>query len=52
MGLKSVKSTDLQTEWQAAANTYLGTTVAGYPNLFHLYGPHGPVSALRSSAYI
>ncbi|KAF2098477.1 HK97 family phage prohead protease [Rhizodiscina lignyota] len=42
MGLKSIKDTDLKTEWKSAANTYLGTTVGGYPNMFHLYGPHGP----------
>lgn len=24
------------------AITYLGTTVPGYPNMFHLYGPQGP----------
>lgn len=42
MGLKSIHSTELSKEWQAAANTYLGTTVSGYPNMFHLYGPHGP----------
>lgn len=42
MGLKSVNGTYLQDEWKAAANTYLGTTISGYPNLFHLYGPHGP----------
>lgn len=42
MGLKSIHGTTLQDEWKAAANTYLGTTVSGYPNMFHLYGPHGP----------
>ncbi|KAJ0165675.1 Baeyer-Villiger monooxygenase [Colletotrichum tanaceti] len=42
MGLKSIHNTSLQDEWKAAANTYLGTTVAGYPNMFHMYGPHGP----------
>lgn len=42
MGLKSIHSTELAEEWQAAANTYLGTTVSGYPNMFHMYGPHGP----------
>ena len=42
MGLKSIHGTYLQDEWRAAANTYLGTTIPGYPNLFHLYGPHGP----------
>lgn len=42
MGLKSVNGTYLEDEWKAAANTFLGTTIAGYPNFFHLYGPHGP----------
>lgn len=42
MGLKSIKGTFLKDEWKAAANTYLGTTLSGYPNCYHLYGPHGP----------
>ena len=42
MGLNSINGTSLESEWKAAANTYLGTTVSGYPNMFHLYGPHGP----------
>jgi cation diffusion facilitator CzcD-associated flavoprotein CzcO len=42
MGLKSINNTNLHDEWKAAANTYLGMTVSGYPNMFHLYGPHGP----------
>ncbi|KAJ0109061.1 HK97 family phage prohead protease [Diaporthe amygdali] len=42
MGLKSIESTELESEWRAAANTYLGLTVSGYPNMFHMYGPHGP----------
>lgn len=42
MGLKSIHNTTLQDEWKKAANTYLGVTVSGYPNMFHLYGPHGP----------
>lgn len=42
MGLKSIHGTYLQDEWKSAANTYLGTTISGYPNMFHLYGPHGP----------
>ncbi|KAI3398944.1 hypothetical protein diail_8267 [Diaporthe ilicicola] len=42
MGLKSILSTELESEWKAAANTYLGLTVSGYPNMFHMYGPHGP----------
>ncbi|KAL2011491.1 hypothetical protein VTN00DRAFT_4209 [Thermoascus crustaceus] len=42
MGLRSIHGTTLKDEWKAAAYTYLGTTVSGYPNMFHLYGPHGP----------
>lgn len=42
MGLKSINGTTLQDEWKKAAYTYLGTTISGYPNMFHLYGPHGP----------
>ncbi|PSR83911.1 cyclopentanone 1,2-monooxygenase [Coniella lustricola] len=42
MGLKSIDSRELSSDWKVAANTYLGTTVAGYPNMFHMYGPHGP----------
>jgi len=42
MGLKSINGTYLKDEWKAAANTFLGTTISGYPNMFHLYGPHGP----------
>jgi cation diffusion facilitator CzcD-associated flavoprotein CzcO len=42
MGLKSIHGTTLKDEWKASANTYLGTTISGYPNMFHLYGPHGP----------
>ncbi|KIW98689.1 uncharacterized protein Z519_00350 [Cladophialophora bantiana CBS 173.52] len=42
MGLKSIHGTTLHDEWKEAAYTYLGTTISGYPNMFHLYGPHGP----------
>ncbi|KAL6242315.1 hypothetical protein RBB50_010863 [Rhinocladiella similis] len=42
MGLKSIHGTTLKDEWKKAAYTYLGTTISGYPNMFHLYGPHGP----------
>lgn len=42
MGLKSIHGTTLDDEWKKAAYTYLGTTVSGYPNMFHLYGPQGP----------
>lgn len=42
LGLRSINGTELEHEWAAGANTYLGTTVSGYPNLFHIYGAHGP----------
>lgn len=42
LGLKSINNTSLQEEWIPGAKTYLGTTVSGYPNMFHIYGPHGP----------
>ncbi|KAK4544133.1 hypothetical protein LTR36_004631 [Oleoguttula mirabilis] len=42
MGLHNINGETLKDQWKDAAQTYLGTTVAGYPNMFHLYGPHGP----------
>ncbi|KAF7189001.1 Baeyer-Villiger monooxygenase [Pseudocercospora fuligena] len=42
MGLKALNGEQLEKQWKKAAYTYLGTTVAGYPNMFHLYGPQGP----------
>ncbi|KAJ6145440.1 steroid monooxygenase protein [Penicillium chermesinum] len=42
LGLQSIQNTKLQEEWAPGAKTYLGTTVSGYPNMFHIYGVHGP----------
>ncbi len=42
MGLRNIEGESLEDQWKSAAYTYLGTTVAGYPNMFHLYGPQGP----------
>lgn len=42
MGLKSVKGTYLDDEWKKGVSTYLGVTIAGYPNLFHVYAAHAP----------
>ncbi|KAK7749182.1 hypothetical protein SLS62_008363 [Diatrype stigma] len=42
LGLKSINDTKLEEEWVNGASTYLGTTVGGYPNMFHIYGVHGP----------
>lgn len=42
MGLRSIHGKLLEDEWKKAAYTYLGTTISGYPNLFHMYGPQAP----------
>ena len=42
LGLKSIDGAELEKEWIPGAKTYLGMTVSGYPNMFHIYGPHGP----------
>ncbi|KAJ5321469.1 hypothetical protein N7476_004471 [Penicillium atrosanguineum] len=42
LGLQSINNTKLQEEWATGAKTYLGTTVSGYPNMFHIYEAHGP----------
>ncbi|KAH6603719.1 steroid monooxygenase [Trichoderma cornu-damae] len=41
-GLESLSNTKLDEEWLSGAHTYLGLTVSGYPNMFHIYGPQGP----------
>jgi len=42
MGLRNLQGKSLRDEWKTGAYTYLGMTVSGYPNMFHLYGPQGP----------
>jgi cation diffusion facilitator CzcD-associated flavoprotein CzcO len=42
LGLESIDNNKLDEEWTKGCMTYLGTTVSGYPNMFHIYGPHGP----------
>ncbi|KAF5019856.1 hypothetical protein F66182_8135 [Fusarium sp. NRRL 66182] len=42
LGLESIYGTELEKEWKDGAKTYLGTTTPGYPNMFHIYGVHGP----------
>lgn len=34
MGLKDIYGNTLDDQWKKAAYTYLGTTVADYPNMF------------------
>lgn len=39
LGVKSINRILLKDEWENAAYTYLGTTISGYPDMFHPYGP-------------
>ena len=42
LGLESIDGAKLDDEWIPGAKTYLGMTIRGYPNMFHIYGPQGP----------
>ncbi|KAF4594402.1 Baeyer-Villiger monooxygenase [Ophiocordyceps camponoti-floridani] len=42
LGLTSIHGRSLQDLWADGAETYLGLTVPGFPNMFHLYGTHAP----------
>lgn len=42
LGLESINNTKLQEDWVTGAKTYLGVTTSGFPNMFHIYGAHGP----------
>ncbi|KAB8075112.1 hypothetical protein BDV29DRAFT_113172 [Aspergillus leporis] len=42
MGLQSIHGTNLRDEWKNGISTNLGLAVCGYPNMFYMYGPHGP----------
>ncbi|KAF4120333.1 putative flavoprotein CzcO associated with the cation diffusion facilitator CzcD [Geosmithia morbida] len=42
LGLESINNDKLDEQWSTGASTFLGTTVPGYPNMFHIYGPQGP----------
>ncbi|KAL1985623.1 hypothetical protein VTN96DRAFT_7603 [Rasamsonia emersonii] len=44
MGLRSTSGQLLSDEWKDGANTYLGLAKSGYPNMFFLYGTHGPTA--------
>ncbi|KAL1994524.1 hypothetical protein VTN49DRAFT_1994 [Thermomyces lanuginosus] len=44
MGLKSTTGMLLADEWKDGVNTYLGLAHHGYPNMFFLYGAHGPTA--------
>jgi len=40
MAINGVGGRSLNDEWNGAARAYLGITVAGFPNLFLMYGPN------------
>jgi cation diffusion facilitator CzcD-associated flavoprotein CzcO/acetyl esterase/lipase len=40
MELRGLGGVDLNEAWRDGANAYLGMTVAGFPNLFIMYGPN------------
>ena len=40
MAINGVGGRSLNDEWHGAARAYLGITVAGFPNLFLMYGPN------------
>jgi cation diffusion facilitator CzcD-associated flavoprotein CzcO/acetyl esterase/lipase len=40
MELRGLGGLDLNEAWRQGANAYLGMTVAGFPNLFIMYGPN------------
>ncbi|KAM0510860.1 hypothetical protein ACHAPE_010448 [Trichoderma viride] len=42
LGLESLSKTKLEEEWVSGAETYLGLTISGYPNMFFLYGAQAP----------
>lgn len=44
MGLKDINGTQLKDKWKDGTYSYLGMTCDGFPNMFFLYGPHGPTA--------
>ncbi|KAG6007342.1 hypothetical protein E4U54_008856 [Claviceps lovelessii] len=45
MGLTATDGTQLPQKWSGGVGTYLGTTLAGYPNLFYVFAVHGPTAS-------
>lgn len=41
MGIKGRHGLDLGENWKDGVKTFLGMTVAGFPNLYIVYGPQG-----------
>lgn len=44
MGLKGVDGVDLSEKWKTGTWSFLGMAIAGYPNMFYLYGAQGPTA--------
>jgi cation diffusion facilitator CzcD-associated flavoprotein CzcO len=40
ISIQGLEGRSLETEWKDGARAYLGLTVAGFPNLFMMYGPN------------
>lgn len=41
MGLVSAEVIPLSRKWATGVSTYLGLSMAGYPNLFHIFAVYG-----------
>lgn len=44
MSITGENGLKLSDKWGKGCNSYLGLTTAGFPNLYFLYGPHGPTA--------
>ncbi|KAK4497295.1 hypothetical protein PRZ48_011745 [Zasmidium cellare] len=44
MGLKNKDGVDIKELWEAGVHTYLGITLAGFPNVFMSYTPQAPTA--------
>lgn len=44
MGLHNSAGIDIRDDWAGGVHTYLGITIAGYPNLFMAYTPQAPTA--------
>ncbi|EIW77914.1 cyclohexanone monooxygenase [Coniophora puteana RWD-64-598 SS2] len=44
MDLKGEKGKSIQEHWNDGVSTYLGMATSNFPNMFFLYGPHGPTA--------
>ncbi|KAF2086628.1 cyclopentanone 1,2-monooxygenase [Saccharata proteae CBS 121410] len=44
MGLKDVDGVELNEKWSKGTFSHLGMSLSGFPNMFFLYGAHGPTA--------